>query len=300
MESSGADVGYAVNWSSSGGAPVTATNGGVTVSLPERATGVVTLSEGGVSIGMGIPYGAGASNAVEIGDASTLYTGGTSNVAVIAQADSTGAREAVTISSSNAPTSYSFPLTIPTGASLVSNADGSYTIEGQSTVGGVSQNIYFATIAAPWAKDANGNPVATSYSLLGNTLTQTVDFTSATAFPVVADPTIGYSNEDAWGTYTWVWTRDGTAAFQANIDNAGGGILTVTAICAYFAKFVPEVSPEVIFGCSLIGIVIGSSLANTVSDASAANHCFELQYNIIGGLASLSYTNDGTFMCYTN
>ena len=43
-------------------------------------------------------------------------------------------------------------------------------------------------IATPWAKDANGKSVPTSYSIDGNKLTQHVSFDSTTAFPVVADP----------------------------------------------------------------------------------------------------------------
>jgi hypothetical protein len=42
MKSSGADAGFATNWISSASSPVTATNNGVTVSLPENATGLAT------------------------------------------------------------------------------------------------------------------------------------------------------------------------------------------------------------------------------------------------------------------
>ncbi|GAA2055432.1 hypothetical protein [Leifsonia soli] len=43
-----------------------------------------------------------------------------------------------------------------------------------------------ALIPAPGAKDANGAAVPTHYEVRGNTLTQVVDFTAITAFPVVA------------------------------------------------------------------------------------------------------------------
>lgn len=45
-----------------------------------------------------------------------------------------------------------------------------------------------ATISAPWAVDAQGKPVATHYELQGNKLTQIVDATKDTTFPVTADP----------------------------------------------------------------------------------------------------------------
>jgi hypothetical protein len=47
------------------------------------------------------------------------------------------------------------------------------------------------TIGAPWAVDAAGKQLATSYTFTGNTITQNVDTTGAT-FPVVADPTVTY------------------------------------------------------------------------------------------------------------
>ena len=194
LGNAGASAGYATNWSSSGSSPVTATNNGMTVSLPKQATGQVVLSDNGVTIGMGIPDSVGASSAQSIGDATTVYTGGAPDVAVAAQADTTGAREAVTITGPNAPTTYAFPFTVPAGASLVpdANGDGGYTLQSTPSKG---VTVQYGTIGAPWAKDANGNPVPTSYSVSGDTLIQTVDFTSSTAFPVVADPmiTFGYS-----------------------------------------------------------------------------------------------------------
>ena len=45
-----------------------------------------------------------------------------------------------------------------------------------------------ATISAPWAVDAQGKPVPTHYELQGNKLTQVVDATKDTTFPVTADP----------------------------------------------------------------------------------------------------------------
>lgn len=54
-----------------------------------------------------------------------------------------------------------------------------YTVEEERAV---------ATIAPAWAVDANGEPVGTRYELDGATLTQVVDVTATTAFPVTADP----------------------------------------------------------------------------------------------------------------
>ena len=203
LGSSGADSGYATNWSSSNSSPVTADSNGMSISLPEKASGQILLSKNGVSLGVGIPYSSSAGNAQNIGDATTVYSGGAPDVAVAAQADTTGAREAVVITGPSAPTTYSFPLALPAGASLVpdSSGDGGYTIQSTASSGA---DVQYGTVAAPWAKDANGNPVATSYSVQGNDLVQTVDFTSSTAFPVVADPSITFG----WSVYLNVHYSD--------------------------------------------------------------------------------------------
>lgn len=58
-----------------------------------------------------------------------------------------------------------------------------------------------APINAPWAKDATGRPVPTSYRLEGDSLIQVVSFSATTAFPVVADPW--------WNPFSWNWKRIG-------------------------------------------------------------------------------------------
>ena len=76
-----------------------------------------------------------------------------------------------------------------------------------------------ATIEQPWAFDANGQAIPTSYELDGNVLTQTVHTTSDTAYPVVADP--------SW--YWWV----GTAAMCAS---SVGLLFSGVGLTAKFAK----------------------------------------------------------------
>ncbi|WP_152659558.1 hypothetical protein [Demequina salsinemoris] len=47
-----------------------------------------------------------------------------------------------------------------------------------------------ASVAAPWAVDANGEALDTSYELDGSTLTQVIQTDDSTAFPVTADPAV--------------------------------------------------------------------------------------------------------------
>jgi len=64
------------------------------------------------------------------------------------------------------------------------NPEGSIWVM-QSFSGG---SISAGTFLAHWATDAQGRPVAMNNTVQGSTLVQHVDATSATVFPVVADP----------------------------------------------------------------------------------------------------------------
>ncbi len=103
---------------------------------------------------------------------------------VAATLTTSGMRESVTLENSSAPSSYSFPVTLSPGEFLASNPDGSVSVM-QSFSGG---SISVGTFGAPWAKDATGALVPTSYSVQGSTLVQTVQTTPSTVYPVVADP----------------------------------------------------------------------------------------------------------------
>lgn len=125
---------------------------------------------------------------------------GSSTVPVIGEDG--GVRINTVIENASAPREYSYPIELPGGATLTLNEDGSVSAAN-------SDKSYEAEIAAPWAKDANANSVATHYEVDGSILTQVVDFDATTAFPVVADPSVitttyTYSRADVermWNTY---------------------------------------------------------------------------------------------------
>jgi hypothetical protein len=93
----------------------------------------------------------------------------------------TGFQTLITITDKTASPTYGFALELPVSTHAELEADGSVLITDNDgfAVGGVFK---------PWAKDANGKSVPTHYSLANGVLTQTIDFTPETAFPVVADP----------------------------------------------------------------------------------------------------------------
>lgn len=112
-----------------------------------------------------------------------------------------GSRTLQVIKNANAPREYRVPVSLAPGATLRQQPDGSVVIVP------ANPDEPIASIRAPWAKDARGNDVPTSYRLEGDTLVQRVDFTAATAFPVVADPW--------WNPFSWNWRKAGKVVKSA-------------------------------------------------------------------------------------
>jgi hypothetical protein len=56
-----------------------------------------------------------------------------------------------------------------------------------------AQHHYIGTLAAPWARAADGRELPTRYEWSGDTLTQHVDLDAETAYPVLLDPNWYYS-----------------------------------------------------------------------------------------------------------
>ncbi|GAA1112529.1 hypothetical protein GCM10009582_07570 [Arthrobacter flavus] len=103
-------------------------------------------------------------------------------------ATSSGSQSIIKIESAAAAKEYRFPLEVPEGAVARVLADGAVEISAED-------GSALGSVQAPWAIDANGRSVPTSFEIEGNTLVQTVEHNSTTAFPVVADPST-----------VWGWT----------------------------------------------------------------------------------------------
>lgn len=79
------------------------------------------------------------------------------------------------------PHEFAYPLTLPAGASLSLTDDG-------GVIAIDADGVFLARVRAPWARDAQGDKVATSYRIDGNTIVQTVATVADQRCPVVADP----------------------------------------------------------------------------------------------------------------
>ncbi|MFD7904211.1 hypothetical protein ACFV4G_18425 [Kitasatospora sp. NPDC059747] len=109
-------------------------------------------------------------------------------------------------------------------------------------------------ISAPWAYDANGRALPTSYSVDGGTVTQHVD-TRGAAFPVVADP-----------HYTWGWIT-GTVYFNRNETSHMASDAGFTA--AMFAFAPPPFN--------LIGAMVAGNISRVAWNAGSDHKCVKVK-----------------------
>lgn len=86
----------------------------------------------------------------------------------------------------------------------------------------------YVPVAAPWATDANGNAVQTSYEIRGDELFQVVTPDANTAYPVVADP--------SWIWYGVIW---GMKLTRAETDRVKDYAVAI-GMCSAFTKSLPS------------------------------------------------------------
>lgn len=104
------------------------------------------------------------------------------------------------IDNPNAPTEYDYKVTVPSGGHIGLTEDGGAVV--LDNTGEV-----LASVAAPWAKDANDSPIRTFFTTNGSVLIQHIEHNvSNVVYPVTADPKISWS----WHGVTITLTRDET------------------------------------------------------------------------------------------
>ncbi len=114
------------------------------------------------------------------GSGAPLFTTRLPGAFVSAYDTGLGTQSIITIENASAPKDYRFRIDIPAQSIASVQPDGTVKVrEGDRVLGGFT---------APWAYDANGNTVATSYRIDGNDLVQNIEHDPGTAYPIVADP----------------------------------------------------------------------------------------------------------------
>ena len=196
---------------------------GATVTIPkDPSIGVTVSTPSGQRIDLDLPNASSAYDAKTTDSGTAVYADPASDSAVAVQATTGGGlRALITLSSKEAKTDYTFHLRVPNGYRLQLDPDGSAQV-----VNIKDPTDGLAFINRPWARDAKGVAIPTSYSVSGNKLIQHVATTSSTTYPVVADPWV--QGDCGWVTCTIRFDRASTR----NARDAGWLIGAAAGMCA--------------------------------------------------------------------
>ncbi|WP_050512536.1 hypothetical protein [Streptomyces rimosus] len=150
--------------------------------IPQRSTGDAKATTAtGDAVSIALP-GTNNVTGAKAGKNTTVYPDAAKATDLAVQPTTDGGIRALAVlKNATAPREQRYDIGLPAGARLVKLDNGA--------VAAIAKNgTFLGGFATPWAKDAHGNPVPTSYRVDGTTLVQTVRTTDSTAFPVVADP----------------------------------------------------------------------------------------------------------------
>jgi hypothetical protein len=169
-----------------------------------------------------------------------------------------GAQALIVIDGNDAPEHYAFPVEVNGQATALRNSDdGGLEILDPS-------GAVVATVATPWATDANGAPVPTHYEINGSSIVQIVDHHGA-AYPVTADPKVSLG----WKIYV-KYSKSEVHRIASNpLTNK---LKYTAAICAAIPNAVAAAS------CGLYVYDSFSSVSNTFESADRNRRCVEMQY----------------------
>lgn len=182
----------------------------------------IQTSKGGVALRVPLPREVDVNPQQVAQDGTLVYTSRNAGTLVATQLIEDGSVRVHTIlPNASAPRRYTYPLDLPSGATLRALEDGSIAVVDSS-------NKLIAGVAAPWARDADGNHVATRYEIAGTSFVQVVDPTTKTRYPVVADPWMG---TDLYSRVYLSWHPQG---WRVNATPSAWGVL-MNGVGTYWA-----------------------------------------------------------------
>lgn len=158
----------------------------VTVEVPKSSDDMILVAEAGEEgLGISLPYSEQTGDA-RIGEFGEIaYHHKNSSSTSVLPYDDGSVQLVTTIEDVSAPIEYAYDLDVPDGATFE-------FLEGSAVAILDKEGKFFAGVAAPWAKDANGADVPTRYEVRDSTLVQVVDHRRAgISYPVTADPWLG-------------------------------------------------------------------------------------------------------------
>jgi hypothetical protein len=178
-------------------------DGATRIEVPWEARDGISVHSPSGQISVGLPFASSAKRAVLVADGLVAYDNlnGTYTVPVV-KTDGSVAITSI-MRSVDSANSFQYRFSMPNGVKLVLD----------SSTGAVDvvddKGRWIAGIAKPWAKDARGADVPTRFEVKGHFLVQIVDTKSnAFAYPIVADPWLGFSliQRATWSRTLWSWS----------------------------------------------------------------------------------------------
>jgi hypothetical protein len=190
---------------------------------PDEAMTLATAA--GTELSIGTPSSA-SEPGEKVGD-SVVFPGVADDASIVTRRTRDAAQALIVVDGEDAPKAFRFPVAIDGGtATLRLRSDGGVDVYEPGAPDAM------ATVAPPWATDADGRPVPTRFEIQDGALTQIVDHRGA-AYPVVADPKF------TWGIFsgTLYFTRGETrrATHVSGLLSVVAGACAASAITGPFA-----------------------------------------------------------------
>ena len=157
--------------------------------LETSATGVLTASSPAGRVGVSLP-GSPTTNVEHVAGSSVSRTGSAVETTVTPGVGTT--QVAQELLSASAPRTFSYVISLPNGYRMAPQVNGAIALTAAAPGEALTESNTMGWIAPAWAVDASGIPVPTSYTVVGDVLTQSVSPTASISYPVIADPTVTF------------------------------------------------------------------------------------------------------------
>lgn len=248
------------------------------VDLPRRGSGAIALQSlvGNPDLSVGLPGGL-HEQARTGGTTSTAFPSVDQTFSVTAESLATGARALIAIRSSAAPTEYRFEIEAEGGSTLVLDPSGAVEIRD-----GMGEPV--GRVDAPWAIDASGAAVPTSFRIDGDTLVQTIAHAGA-VYPVIADPAV--QHDCGILTCTLRFDRSRTkwiADYAGNLAGLGAGACQATG--PWWGA------------CTAAVVALGWSVQTSARNYYNNGNCYGIRHSITGGLIPPPHSHQVTYGTY--
>jgi hypothetical protein len=155
-----------------------------------------------------------------------------------------------------------YTLDLPKGQMVKRDAGGGLRITDSTGA------VFYGAVKAPWALDAKGKQLKTSYSLRGDKIVQRVDTANA-AYPIVADPWLSF------GWFVYVNFTKGEVRWLA-------GYADYYQLAAVACGLIPV--PWVAVACGVAVGWMAINFGNTVKTAARYGQCVNVRVGYNGGI----------------